>query len=170
MLTTTPPLLTSLNASLLMHKVVQKRSPASLRWQCSKAVILSTCNRTEVTPWPALYQGFDDIRHFLAPPLVLTSKRLTLTYMNRRQPHVLFSVAAGRNSAGAWRRRSTRSSQRCLEIAQARGQHSTLNLLFRHCLETGKRARARLILRENCLVITWKWQLTTWVLLTMQHR
>ena len=80
----------------------------------------------------------------LPPPLVLTSKRLTLTRTPNMttQPHITSSVAAGLDSMVLGEGEVLGQVRDAWEIAQAEGAaRSTLNLLFRHCLETGKRAR-----------------------------
>jgi glutamyl-tRNA reductase len=112
----------------------------------AEAVVLSTCNRTEVYAVAERFHGaYADIRDFFCELGNLAPEDL--------HPHIysqhdgdavahLFSVAAGLDSAvlgeseilgqvrDAWRHAQSESASR-----------STLNLLFRHALETGKRAR-----------------------------
>ena len=111
-----------------------------------EAVILSTCNRTEVYAVAELFhQGFDDIQHFLA-----TTAGVDLETINSHRyaehddaaAQHLFSVAAGLDSMVLGEGEVLGQVRDAWEIAQAEGAaRSTLNLLFRHCLETGKRAR-----------------------------
>jgi glutamyl-tRNA reductase len=112
-----------------------------------EAVVLSTCNRTEVYAVAEKFHGaYGDLRDFfcdlggfsadeLAPHLYSQHDEAAVSH--------LFEVAAGLDSAvlgeseilgqvrDAWNR-----SQR------EGGALSTLNLLFRHALEVGKRARS----------------------------
>jgi glutamyl-tRNA reductase len=112
-----------------------------------EAVVLSTCNRTEVYAVAEKFHGaYGDLRDFfcdlggfsadeLAPHLYSQHDEAAVSH--------LFEVAAGLDSAvlgeseilgqvrDAWNR-----SQR------EGGSLSTLNLLFRHALEVGKRARS----------------------------
>ena len=126
-LTTAPPLLTSLNASLLMHKVLQKRSPL-LRW----TVFEKRSSSAHVTApgscrGRTLHQGFDDIQHFLATTAGVDLETInshTYAEHDDAAAHHLFGGCRARLN-GAWRRRSTRSSG-CREIAQAEGQHVQL--------------------------------------------
>jgi len=111
-----------------------------------EAVVLSTCNRTEVYAVAEKFHGaYSDLRDFFCDLGDFGADELTPhLYSQHDEAAVshLFEVAAGLDSAvlgeseilgqvrGAWER-----SQR------EGGSLSTLNLLFRHALETGKRAR-----------------------------
>ena len=112
----------------------------------SEAVLLSTCNRTEVYAVAERFHGgYQDVRDFLSGLAVLPPEdihdHLYVHYDDSAVGH-LFSVAAGLDSAvlgeseilgqvgEAWRR------------AREEGAAGTsLNLLFRHALEVGKRVR-----------------------------
>ena len=111
-----------------------------------EVVVLSTCNRTEVYALAERFHGaYADVRDFLAELAFATpdefADHLYVHYDAEAIRH-LFSVAAGLDSAvigeaeilgqvrGAWERAGD---------AQTTGP--VLNLLFRHALETGKRAR-----------------------------
>jgi glutamyl-tRNA reductase len=116
------------------------------REHVGEVVVLSTCNRTEVYAVAEKFHGaYADVRNFLSElafvPADEFADHLYVHYDNEAVRH-LFSVAAGLDSAvigeteilgqvrGAW---------------EAAGEEKTagplLNLLFRHALETGKRAR-----------------------------
>ena len=111
-----------------------------------EAVVLSTCNRTEVYAVAELFhQGFDDIQHFLATTAGVDLETInshTYAEHDEAAAHHLFSVAAGLDSMVLGEGEVLGQVRDAWEIAQAEGAaRSTLNLLFRHCLETGKRAR-----------------------------
>ncbi|MGK2948596.1 MAG: glutamyl-tRNA reductase, partial [Acidimicrobiales bacterium] len=112
----------------------------------SEAVVLSTCNRTEVYAVAERFHGaYQDIRDFLAEVAFLAPEDFSdHLYVHYDAPAVahLFSVTAGLDSAvlgeseiigqvkGAWERARTEGAA-----------GPALNLLFRHALEAGKRAR-----------------------------
>ena len=111
-----------------------------------EAVVLSTCNRTEVYAVAELFhQGFDDIQHFLATTAGVDLETInshTYAEHDDAAAHHLFSVAAGLDSMVLGEGEVLGQVRDAWEIARAEGAaRSTLNLLFRHCLETGKRAR-----------------------------
>ncbi len=112
----------------------------------AEAVILSTCNRTEVYAVAERFHGaYADIRDFLCEIGGLAPEDLHPHLYSEHDADAvshLFAVAAGLDSAvlgeseilgqvrDAWQRAHAEEAAR-----------STLNLLFRHALETGKRAR-----------------------------
>jgi glutamyl-tRNA reductase len=111
-----------------------------------EAVLLSTCNRTEVYAVAQRFHGaFQDIRDFLCDVAGMAPDEL--------QPHLysqhdaaaaahLFSVAAGLESAVLGESEILGQVRTAWATAQAEGAaRSALNLLFRHALEVGKRAR-----------------------------
>jgi glutamyl-tRNA reductase len=116
------------------------------RAHLSEAVLLSTCNRTEVYAVAERFHGgFHDVRDFLAELGFLAPEDFAdHLYVHHDEEAVthLFEVAAGLDSAvlgeseilgqvgGAW--------QAARDEAAA---GATLNLLFRHAVETGKRVR-----------------------------
>ena len=115
-----------------------------------EAVVLSTCNRTEVYAVAELFhQGFDDIQHFLATTAGVDLETInshTYAEHDDAAAHHLFSVAAGLDSMVLGEGEVLGQVRDAWEIAQAEGAaRSTLNLLFRHCLETGKRARTETV-------------------------
>ncbi|MFM7757191.1 MAG: glutamyl-tRNA reductase [Actinomycetota bacterium] len=111
-----------------------------------EAVVLSTCNRTEVYAVAEKFHGaYADLRDFFCELGGFAADELSPHVYSQHDEEAvrhLFEVAAGLDSAvlgeseilgqvrGAWER-----SQR------EGGSLSTLNLLFRLALETGKRAR-----------------------------
>jgi hydroxymethylbilane synthase len=112
----------------------------------TEAVVLSTCNRTEVYAVAERFHGgVADLRDFLCDLAFLAPEDVSDHLYNFHDGAVaehLFSVAAGIDSVvvgeseilgqvkGAWER---------AQEERAVGPH--LNLLFRHAVEVGKRAR-----------------------------
>jgi len=116
------------------------------REDVSEAVVLSTCNRTEVYAVAERFHGaFQDIRDFLAEVAFLAPEDFSdHLYVHYDAPAVahLFGVAAGLDSAVLGE--SEILGQ--VKVAWDRARHEgaagpALNLLFRHALEAGKRAR-----------------------------
>jgi glutamyl-tRNA reductase len=116
------------------------------RADVSEAVVLSTCNRTEVYAVAERFHGaFQDIRDFLAEVAFLAPEDFSdHLYVHYDAPAVahLFAVAAGLDSAVLGE--SEILGQ--VKVAWDRARHEgaagpALNLLFRHALEAGKRAR-----------------------------
>ncbi|MEY4173154.1 MAG: glutamyl-tRNA reductase [Actinomycetota bacterium] len=111
-----------------------------------EAVVLSTCNRTEVYAVAERFHGaYADIRDFFC--------ELAGLHPDELHPHLysqhddaavghLFSVASGLESAVLGESEILGQVRSAWEVAQSEGgAKSTLNLLFRHAVETGKRAR-----------------------------
>ncbi|CAB4570923.1 MAG: glutamyl-tRNA reductase [Actinomycetes bacterium] len=111
-----------------------------------EAVVLSTCNRTEVYAVAERFHGaYAEIRDFFCD--------LGALHPDELHPHLytqhddaavahLFEVAAGLDSAVLGETEILGQVRAAWELAQAEGgARATLNLLFRHALETGKRAR-----------------------------
>jgi glutamyl-tRNA reductase len=116
------------------------------RQHLSEAVVLSTCNRTEVYAVAERFHGgYEDVRNFFAELSFLPAHdfadHLYVHYDDAAVAH-LFAVAAGLDSAvlgeseilgqvgSAWER-----------AMQEAATGATLNLLFRQALEVGKRVR-----------------------------
>jgi glutamyl-tRNA reductase len=124
------------------------------REHVSEAVVLSTCNRTEVyAAVERFHPAYADIREFLSGLAYLPPEAFgdhLYAHYDEAAAHHLFSVAAGLDSAVlgeseilgqvrvAW--------ERALEEA-ATG--ASLNMLFRHALEAGKRARTETAIGEK---------------------
>ena len=111
-----------------------------------EAVVLSTCNRTEVYAVAEKFHGaYADIRDFFC--------ELGGLHADDLHPHLysqhddaavehLFSVASGLESAVLGESEILGQVRSAWETAQTEGgARATLNLLFRHALETGKRSR-----------------------------
>ena len=116
------------------------------REHIGEVVVLSTCNRTEVYAIAERFHGaYADVRNFLSelafvPPDEFAD-HLYVHYDAEAIRH-LFSVAAGLDSSVIGEAEILGQVRGAWEQA---GQEATagpvLNLLFRHALETGKRAR-----------------------------
>jgi len=112
----------------------------------SEALVLSTCNRTEVYAVAERFHGaYSDIRGFLAdfsylPPDEFAD-HLYVHYDTAAVAH-LMSVTAGLDSAVLGESEVQGQVKLAWERARAEGTAgSALNLLLRHVLEAGKRAR-----------------------------
>lgn len=111
-----------------------------------EAVVLSTCNRTEVYAVAERFHGaYADIRDFFCELSGLSPDQLhPHLYSQHDESAVehLFSVAAGLESAVLGETEILGQVRGAWELAQTEGgAKSILNLLFRHAIETGKRAR-----------------------------
>jgi glutamyl-tRNA reductase len=112
----------------------------------SEAVILSTCNRTEVYAVAERFHGaYQDIRDFLAEVAFLAPEDFSdHLYVHYDAPAVahLFGVTAGLDSAVLGEHEILGQVRGAWERARQEGTVGpTLNLLFRHAVEAGKRAR-----------------------------
>jgi glutamyl-tRNA reductase len=112
----------------------------------SEAVVLSTCNRTEVYAVAERFHGaFQDIRDFLCDHAGLApdelSDHLYTAYDEEAVAH-LFAVAAGLESDVLGEHEILGQVRRAWERAAEEGAaRTTLNRVFRHAVEVGKRAR-----------------------------
>lgn len=111
-----------------------------------EAVVLSTCNRTEVYAVAERFHGaYADIRDFFCEVGGIAPEDLHPHLYSQHDDAAvghLFEVAAGLDSAVLGETEILGQVRGAWEAAQAEGgAKSTLNLLFRHALETGKRAR-----------------------------
>ncbi len=112
----------------------------------SEAVILSTCNRTEVYMHAERFHGaFGEVRDFFSDLTFLPPEDFVDSlYMHYDEQGVnhLFEVAAGLDSAVPGEHEILGQVKTAWEIARTEGTSGrVLNLLFRHALEVGKRAR-----------------------------
>jgi glutamyl-tRNA reductase len=111
-----------------------------------EAVVLSTCNRTEVYAVAERFHGaFADVREFLASVALLAPEgfadHVYVRYDEAAVGH-LFGVAAGIDSAVVGESEILGQVGEAWDRARAEGAAGAgLNLLFRHALEVGKRAR-----------------------------
>lgn len=111
-----------------------------------EAVALSTCNRTEVYVVAELFHGaYGDVRDFFCELGELGVDELTPHLYSQHDSAAvthLFEVAAGLDSAVLGESEILGQVRSAWAVAQQEGAaRSTLNLLFRLALETGKRAR-----------------------------
>ncbi len=110
------------------------------------AVILSTCNRTEIYASAEKFHGaYDDLRNFLCDTASLAPEDLAhhlYVHHDAEATRHLFAVAAGLGSAVLGEHEilgQVKTAWKTAASAEAVGP--TLNLLFRHAVEAGKRAR-----------------------------
>jgi glutamyl-tRNA reductase len=120
----------------------------------SEALVLSTCNRTEVYAVAERFHGaYSDIRGFLAdfsylPPEDFAD-HLYVHYDTAAASH-LMAVAAGLDSAVLGESEIQGQVKVAWERARDEGAAGpTLNLLLRHALEAGKRARSETGIARN---------------------
>jgi glutamyl-tRNA reductase len=120
----------------------------------SEAVVLSTCNRTEIYVVAEKFHGaYADLRNFLSEMAYLPPEEfadhLYVEYDEDAVSH-LFSVTSGLESAVVGEAEILGQVRRAWERAQEEGTTgSSLNLLFRHALEVGKRARTETGISRN---------------------
>jgi len=124
------------------------------RENLSEAVVLSTCNRTEVYAVAERFHGaFADIRHFLGDLSFLPPESFAdHLYVHYDEPAVrhLFGVTSGLDSAVLGESEIQGQVKQAWEVAREEGAAgSTLNLLFRHALQAGKRARTETGIARN---------------------
>ena len=108
--------------------------------------MLSTCNRTEIYAVAERFHGaYADIRDFLCDLAGLGPDELHPHLYSQHDDAAvthLFEVAAGLDSAVLGESEILGQVRSAWELAQDEGgAKATLNLLFRHAIETGKRAR-----------------------------
>ena len=111
-----------------------------------EVAVLSTCNRTEIYAVTEKFHGaYADIRDFLCSVGDISPDELhPHLYAQHDDAAVvhLFEVAAGLDSAVLGESEILGQVRTAWEVAQAEGgARTTLNLLFRHALSVGKRAR-----------------------------
>jgi glutamyl-tRNA reductase len=112
----------------------------------SEAVVLATCNRTEVYLVAERFHGaFGEVRDFFSDLTYLPPEHfadsLYVHYDEQAVAH-LFEVAAGLDSAVPGEHEILGQVRAAWEVARSEGTaRRGLNLLFRHALEVGKRAR-----------------------------
>jgi glutamyl-tRNA reductase len=111
-----------------------------------EAVVLSTCNRTEVYAVAERFHGaYADIRDFFCELGDLAADDLHPHLYSQHDDAAvthLFEVAAGLDSAVLGESEILGQVRSAWQQAQTHGgAGATLNLLFRHALETGKRVR-----------------------------
>lgn len=112
----------------------------------AEAVVLSTCNRVEVYVLAERFHGaYDDVRQFLSDLSHLPPERFAdalYVHYDLDCARHLFEVTSGLDSAVVGEAEILGQVRNSWESARAAGTAGTaLNLLFRHALEVGKRAR-----------------------------
>lgn len=112
-----------------------------------EAAVISTCNRTEVYAVTERFHGaYADIRDFFCDLADIAPDELHEHLYSQHDDEAvrhLFRVAAGLESAVIGESEILGQVRDAWETAQrVGGARSTLNLLFRHALEVGKRARS----------------------------
>jgi glutamyl-tRNA reductase len=124
------------------------------REHISESLVLSTCNRTEVYAVAERFHGaYSDIRNFLAdfsflPPEDF-SDHLYVHYDSAAAAHLL-AVTAGLDSAVLGESEIQGQVKVAWERARDEGTAGpALNLLLRHALEAGKRARTETGIARN---------------------
>lgn len=111
-----------------------------------EAVVISTCNRTEIYAVTEKFHGaYADIRDFLCQRGGISADELHPHLFSQHDAAAvahLFEVAAGLDSAVVGESEILGQLRQAWEVAQREGgARTTLNLLFRHAVEVGKRAR-----------------------------
>ncbi len=131
--------------------VSRQRVPKALhdlrsRDDVTEAVVLSTCNRTEIYAHAERFHGaVGDIRHFLSELASLAPEDFAdhlYQFHDAGAVAHLFTVAAGIDSAVLGESEILGQVKGAWELASAEGASGpVLNMLFRHALEVGKRVR-----------------------------
>ena len=111
-----------------------------------EAVVLSTCNRTEIYAVAERFHGaYADIRDFLCDAGNISPDELHPHLFSQHDEAAvqhLFEVAAGLDSAVIGESEILGQLRTSWETAHREGgSRSTLNMLFRHAIEVGKRSR-----------------------------
>ena len=111
-----------------------------------EVVVLSTCNRTEIYAVAEKFHGaYADIRDFLCDLGNISPDELHPHLYSQHDDAAvrhLFEVAAGLDSAVVGEAEILGQLRQAWEIAQREGgARTSLNLLFRHAIGVGKRAR-----------------------------
>ncbi|MEY3657070.1 MAG: glutamyl-tRNA reductase [Actinomycetota bacterium] len=118
----------------------------SMRDDIREAVVLSTCNRTEIYAVVERFHGaYDEIQNFLCETSGFDADEVTPHLYSQWDDEAikhLFEVASGLDSAVLGESEIIGQVRNAWEVAMAEGaSRNTLNLLFRYALEVGKRAR-----------------------------
>jgi glutamyl-tRNA reductase len=118
----------------------------SSREHIGEVAVLSTCNRTEVYALAERFHGaYSDVRNFLSELAYVTPDEFAdhlYVHYDREAIRHLFSVASGLDSAVLGEAEILGQVRNAWDkAAEEEAAGPILNLLFRHALETGKRAR-----------------------------
>ncbi len=117
------------------------------RENISEAVVLSTCNRIEAYVFAETFHGaFQNVRDFLSETAYVAPERFSdALYVHYEADAVahLFAVTSGLDSAVLGEHEIQGQVRGAWETARLEGTcGTTLNALFRHAVEVGKRARS----------------------------
>ena len=142
----TSPLSVLERVTISGDQVVKALHDVITRSNVSEAVVLSTCNRTEIYAIAERFHGaFGDIRDVLCSIGGLSPEELHPHLYSQHDDAAiahLFEVAAGLDSAVLGESEILGQVRDAWELARGEGAaKASLNLLFRHALEVGKRAR-----------------------------
>ena len=118
----------------------------SVRDDIREVVVLSTCNRTEVyAVAERFHSAYDGIRDFFCETSGLPAEEVAQHIYSQHDIGAinhLFAVAAGLDSAVLGESEIIGQVKGAWECAMEQGvSRTSLNMLFRHALEVGKRAR-----------------------------
>ena len=132
--------------ALADERLVKALDGLTSRDTVRESVILSTCNRTEVYVVAEKFHGaFADVREMFQEVSGLTADELTPHLFSQHDDHAvshLFGVVSGLDSAVLGEAEIVGQVKSAWETARrVESARTTLNLLFRHALEVGKRAR-----------------------------
>jgi len=129
------------------------------REHLAEAVLLSTCNRTEVYAQATLFHpGVDDVRHFLAETAGLDPDALAdllYTFHDDAAVTHLFAVASGLDSMIIGEHEilgQVREAWRAADQEATVG--SQLARTFRHAIEVGKRARTETAIGRHAVSVS----------------
>jgi glutamyl-tRNA reductase len=116
------------------------------REHIAEAVVLSTCNRTEIYVQAEKFHGaVAEVREFLCGLAFLAPEELSdhlYTFHDAAAVAHLFTVAAGLDSAVLGESEILGQVRTAWEVASAeRAAGTAMHLLFRHAVEVGKRVR-----------------------------
>jgi glutamyl-tRNA reductase len=156
----TSPLAILERVSISGTEVAKAVHSLSMRSNIREAVVLSTCNRTEVYVVAERFHGAEaDVREFFCELGGLSDDEL--------QPHLfgkyddaaiahLFEVAAGLDSDVLGEHEILGQVRRASDLARAEGgSGATLNLLFRHAVEVGKRVRTETAISRSTASVSY---------------
>jgi glutamyl-tRNA reductase len=130
-----------------------------LRDNISEAVVLSTCNRTEIYVQAERFHGaVADVRDFLCQLAFLAPEELSdhlYTFHDAAAVAHLFSVAAGLDSAVLGESEILGQVRVAWEVASAEDAAGpATHLLFRHALEVGKRVRTETAIGRSAVSVS----------------
>lgn len=129
------------------------------REHLAEAVLLSTCNRTEVYARATMFHpGIDDVRHFLAEIAGLdpdTLADLLYTFHDDAAVTHLFGVASGLDSMIIGEHEILGQVREAWRVADDEGATGALlSRTFRHAVEVGKRARTETAIGRHAVSVS----------------